>query len=67
MFYDQVDRASTLVRRGCCSKADSVTIAVGRTFGKDRHTLQESAEIKPLFLATKQIVLLAYALGKLAR
>jgi len=41
------------------------TIAVGRTFGKDQHTLQESAEIKPLFLATKQIVLLAYALGKL--
>ena len=43
------------------------TIAVGRTFGKDQHTLQESAEIRPLFLATKQIVLLAYALGKLER
>jgi len=43
------------------------TIAVGRTFGKDQHTLQESAEIRPLFLATKQIVLLAFALGKLAR
>jgi di/tripeptidase len=41
------------------------TIAVGRTFGKDQHTLQESAEIKPIFLGTKQIVLLAYALGGL--
>ena len=41
------------------------TIAVGRTFGKDQHTLRESAEIKPLFLATKQLVLLAFALGQL--
>ena len=41
------------------------TIAVGRTFGRDQHTLQESAEIKPLFLATKQIILLAFALGRL--
>ncbi len=41
------------------------TIAVGRTFGKDQHTLRESAEIKPLFLATKQLVLLAFALAQL--
>lgn len=41
------------------------SIAVGRTFGKDQHTLQESAEIKPLFLGTKQLVLLAFALGKM--
>jgi acetylornithine deacetylase/succinyl-diaminopimelate desuccinylase-like protein len=41
------------------------TIAVGRTFGGDQHTLQEWAEIKPLYLATKQLVLLAYALAEL--
>ncbi len=41
------------------------SIAVGRTFGKDQHTLQESAEIKPLFLGTKQLVLLAFALGQM--
>lgn len=41
------------------------TIAVGRTFGKDQHTLQESAEIKPLFIGTKQLLLLAFALGQL--
>lgn len=39
------------------------TISVGRTLGKDQHTLQESAEIKPLFLGAKQLVLLAFALG----
>jgi tripeptide aminopeptidase len=39
------------------------TIAVGRTFGKDQHTLQESAEIKPLYLGAKQLVLLAFALA----
>ena len=41
------------------------TIAVGRTFGKDQHTLRESAEIKPLFIGTKQLVLLAFSLAGL--
>ena len=40
-------------------------IAVGRTFGRDQHTLRESAEIKPLFIGTKQLVLLAFSLGGL--
>ena len=39
------------------------TIAVGRTFGKDQHTLQESAEIQPLYLGAKQLILLAFALA----
>jgi len=41
------------------------TIAVGRTFGRDQHTLQESAEIKPLYIGTKQLVLLAFSLAGL--
>ncbi len=41
------------------------TIAVGRTFGKDQHTLRESAEVKPLFIGTKQLVLLAFSLAGL--
>jgi hypothetical protein len=41
------------------------SIAVGRTFGRDQHTLRESAQIKPLFIGTKQLVLLAFSLAGL--
>lgn len=39
------------------------TIAVGRSFGGDQHTLQEWADIPSTFLGTKQIILLGAALG----
>lgn len=42
------------------------TIAVGRGFGGDQHTLQEWADIPSAFIGTKQIILLAASLGGLA-
>ena len=39
------------------------TIALGRTFGRDQHTLQEAAEIEGTAPGTKQIVLLAACLA----
>ena len=41
------------------------SIAVGRSYGGDQHTLQEYADIDSAYLGTKQIVLLAAALGEL--
>lgn len=42
------------------------TIAIGRTFGRDQHTLTESAEIDGTEPGTKQIVLLAACLAGMA-
>lgn len=42
------------------------TIAIGRTFGKNQHTLQESAQISSTFIGTKAIVLLAFSLAELS-
>jgi tripeptide aminopeptidase len=39
------------------------TIAVGRSFGGEQHTLQEWSDIPSVFLGTKQIILLAVSLG----
>jgi tripeptide aminopeptidase len=39
------------------------TIAVGRSFGGEQHTLQEWSDIPSAFLGTKQIILLAASLG----
>ena len=41
------------------------TIAVGRTFGRGQHTLEESADIGGIDIGTKQIVLLAAFLAGL--
>jgi tripeptide aminopeptidase len=42
------------------------TIAIGRTFGRDQHTLAERAEIEGTAVGTKQIVLLAACLAGIA-
>ena len=42
------------------------TIALGRTFGRDQHTLEEAAEIEGTSVGTKQIVLLAACLAGIA-
>ncbi|HTM58521.1 MAG TPA: M20/M25/M40 family metallo-hydrolase [Candidatus Udaeobacter sp.] len=42
------------------------TIALGRTFGRDQHTLEEAAEIEGTAVGTKQIVLLAACLAGIA-
>ena len=42
------------------------TIALGRTFGRDQHSLQEAAEIEGTVVGTKQIVLLAACLAGIA-
>jgi acetylornithine deacetylase/succinyl-diaminopimelate desuccinylase-like protein len=41
------------------------SVAIGRTYSTGVHTLEESAEIDPIFNATKQVILLALSLSKL--